>query len=169
MRLSLSLALGIGVGVLGLAATAQVPAAQAATAPVPAAGAATVSAVAGEPTYTCQTDTPGNTGFPILIHGIGCQASNGAPTTGVSGPVKLVINQPRYHPRVAGLDLPSGPGARLRRRHGDHGRGLPLLAPSQARRRRPGPRPGRHGVGSLPFAPGLPSRGIAANRPATSV
>ncbi|WP_329239398.1 hypothetical protein OG417_37610 [Actinoallomurus sp. NBC_01490] len=100
MRLSLSLALGIGVGVLGLAATAQVPAAQAATAPVPAAGAATVSAVAGEPTYTCQTDTPGNTGFPILIHGIGCQASNGAPTTGVSGPVKLVINQPRYHPRV---------------------------------------------------------------------
>ncbi|MEU0564840.1 hypothetical protein ABZ297_05490 [Nonomuraea sp. NPDC005983] len=64
----------------------------------PAAQAATATATADEPTYTCQTDTPGNPGLPIMIHAIGCQASNGAPTTGTSGPVKLVINQPRYHP-----------------------------------------------------------------------
>ncbi|GAA2113554.1 hypothetical protein [Actinomadura alba] len=83
--LPIGLTLGIATGVLALA---------------PAAQAATVSAAAGEPTYTCQTDTPGNTGVPISIRGIGCQASNGAPTTGVSGPVKLVINQPRYHPHV---------------------------------------------------------------------
>lgn len=88
MRLSplpLGLTLGLAAGVLALAPTAQ---------------AATASAAAGEPTYACQTDTPGNTGVPIVIHGIGCHASNGAPTTGMSGPVKLVINQPRYHPRV---------------------------------------------------------------------
>ncbi|GLY81482.1 hypothetical protein [Actinoallomurus iriomotensis] len=88
MRLSaplpLGLTLSIAAGVLALA-----PVAQAAT------------AATGEPTYTCQTDTPGNTGVPILIHGIGCRASGGAPATGVSGPVKLVIAQPRYHPRVS--------------------------------------------------------------------
>jgi hypothetical protein len=81
--LSLGLTLGIAAGLLALASTAQA-----------------ATATAGEPTYTCRTDTQGNTGFPILIHGVGCRASNGAPTTGVSGPVKLVIDQPRYHPRV---------------------------------------------------------------------
>lgn len=66
----------------------------------PAASATVASAATdGPPTYTCQTDGPAPRLYPPWVHGIDCQASSGAPVSGIArGPLNMIINQPRFTP-----------------------------------------------------------------------
>jgi hypothetical protein len=85
MRLTpITLAFGITAGLLAA------PSAHAAALP-------TVDA--DPPTYSCVRDKPTVHVYPPWVHGIHCTAPPGAPTGGtVNGPVKLIIEHPRYSP-----------------------------------------------------------------------